>query len=306
MVRFRSKNGEEPMRDRSTRHGSARSRASVALAAALALVTGAVRKPGIGRATIHRLAALGATVVCADKVAQADHADPDTDTTVVRAEPLEDLAAELHAAGRTAIAVDLDASDAESVDRAVRRAVMEFGRLDICCHLGGGTSPERDRPLMEIDEDAWDVTVARNLTSVWLLNRAVARQMIKQGGGGAIVNLGSFAAVRLGPGPPAFSAVKAGAEALTKLFARELAPHAIRVNMVHPLGVDAGDGARNPGLARAAAQAGRGVDEWMRDQIPFGRFQTADETAAVITFLCTPDASFTSGQAIAVAGAATP
>jgi NAD(P)-dependent dehydrogenase (short-subunit alcohol dehydrogenase family) len=76
--------------------------------------------------------------------------------------------------------------------------------------------------------------------------------------------------------------------------------------MVHPLGVDAGDGARNPGLARAAAQAGRGVDEWMRDQIPFGRFQTADETAAVITFLCTPDAGFTSGQAIAVAGAATP
>jgi NAD(P)-dependent dehydrogenase (short-subunit alcohol dehydrogenase family) len=142
---------------------------------------------------------------------------------------------------------------------------------------------------------------------VFLVNRAAAAQMIRQGDGGAIVNLGSFAAVRLGPGPPAFSAAKAGAEALTKLFARELAPHAIRVNMVHPLGVNPeGAAEKNPGLARAAAQAGRTVEEWMRDQIPFGRFQTPDETAAVVAFLCTPEASFTSGQAISVAGAATP
>ncbi|HEV8297294.1 MAG TPA: SDR family oxidoreductase [Acidimicrobiales bacterium] len=272
----------------------------------VALVTGAVRKPGIGRATIHRLSALGASVVCADKVAPADHPDPDGDTTVVRAELLESLLDELRAAGRAAVAVDLDAADGDSVARGVRRTVMEFGRLDICCHLGGGTSPDRDRPLMELDDDGWDVTVARNLTSVFLLNRAAAAQMIKQGDGGAIVNLGSFAAVRLGQGPPAFSAAKAGAEALTKLFARELAPHAIRVNIVHPLGVDAGEGAKNPGLARAAEQAGRTVDQWMRDQIPFGRFQAADETAAVVAFLCTPDASFTSGQAVAVAGAATP
>jgi 3-oxoacyl-[acyl-carrier protein] reductase len=76
--------------------------------------------------------------------------------------------------------------------------------------------------------------------------------------------------------------------------------------MVHPLGVDPGDASKNPGLARAAAQAGRSVEQWMADQIPFGRFQTPDETAAVIAFLCTPEASFTSGQAISVAGAATP
>ena len=183
---------------------------------------------------------------------------------------------------------------------------MEYGRLDILCHLGGGTSPERDRPIMELTDEAWDDTVALILTSVFLLNRAAARQMITQGDGGAIVNLGSFAGVRLADGPPSFSALKAGAEAFTKMLARELAPHRIRVNMVHPLGVDAGDGVKNPGLARAAEKAGRSVDQWMRDMIPFGRFQSADETAAVVAFLCSDAASFTSGQAISVAGGATP
>jgi meso-butanediol dehydrogenase/(S,S)-butanediol dehydrogenase/diacetyl reductase len=275
------------------------------LAGKVALVTGAVRKPGIGRATIERLAAMGAAVVCCDQVAPDDEAA--RDTAVVPASLLQGLVDDLAARGARAVAVDLDIADRASIERAVTRAVMEFGRLDICCHLGGGTSPERDLPLMEIDDEAWAVTMDRILTSVFLLNRAVAGQMIRQGDGGAIVNLGSFAAVRLGPGPPAFSTAKAGAEVLTKLFARELAPHGIRVNMVHPLGVNPeGAAANNPGLARAAAQAGRSVDEWMRDQIPFGRFQTPDETAAVVAFLCTPDASFTSGQAISVAGAATP
>jgi NAD(P)-dependent dehydrogenase (short-subunit alcohol dehydrogenase family) len=272
----------------------------------VALVTGAVRKPGIGRATIHRLAAMGAAVVCCDQVAPEGSNAAARDTAVVPAELLRDLVDELTAGGARAIAVDLDIADPSSIERAITRTVMEFGRLDICCHLGGGTSPDRDAPLMDLGDDAWDVTTARIYTSVFLINRAAAAQMIRQGDGGAIVNLGSFAGVRLGSGPPAFSAAKAGAEALTKLFAVELAPHAIRVNMVHPLCVDPGDAANNPGLARAAEKAGRTVDQWMRDMVPFGRFQTPDETAAVVAFLCSPDASFTSGQAISVAGAATP
>ena len=90
------------------------------------------------------------------------------------------------------VVVNLDQSDRESIDNSVRRAVMEFGRLDILCHLGGGTSPERDRPIMELTDGAWDDTVALILTSVFLLNRAAFWQMITQGDGGAIVNLGSF------------------------------------------------------------------------------------------------------------------
>lgn len=270
----------------------------------VALVTGAIRRPFMGAATARALAAQGAAVVCADACAPPGDDTPDRDTTVVRPEALEGLVEELRSAGHRAVAVDVDSADPDSVARAITRTVMEYGRLDICCHMGGGTAPERDRPLMEIDVADFDVTTERNLRSVFVLNKLVAERMIRQGSGGAIVNVGSFAAVRLGSGPPAFSAVKLAAEALTRLFARELAPHGIRVNMVHPLCVDAGDGPMNPGLARNAAATGRSADQWMRDMVPMGRYQSPDEVAAVVAFLCGSGASFTSGQAISISGGA--
>lgn len=270
----------------------------------VALVIGAVRKPGIGRATCLRLAEMGAAVVCADTVVDETVIDPRGDTTKVSEAALREVVHAVEAAGGRAVAAGIEPDNRESVDNAIRRTVMEFGRLDIMCHLGGGTSPERDRPIMQLDDDAWLETVGLIYNSVFFTNQAAARQMIEQGDGGAIVNLGSFAGVKLGSGPAAFSAAKVGAEAFTRILARELAPYGIRVNMVHPLGVDTGDGIKNPGLARAAAAAGRSVDEWMRDMIPAGRFQSPDETAAVIAFLCSGAASFTSGQAISVAGAA--
>jgi NAD(P)-dependent dehydrogenase (short-subunit alcohol dehydrogenase family) len=277
------------------------------LAGRVALVHGAARPPGIGRATARQLAALGAAVLCTDNVAQDEAASARVaagDTTVVEAATLQAVVDEIVAAGGRAEAAALDPCDPRSAEAAVHRAVMEFGRLDICCQLGGGTAPDRDRPLMALDDADWDLTVARNLTAVFHVVRAAASRMIDQGDGGAMVVLGSFAAVRLASGPPAFSAAKAGAEALTKLFAVELAPHRIRLNMVHPLCVDAGEGDKNPGLARNAAERGMTVQEWLSSMVPAGRFQSPDETAAVVTFLCGDGSSFTSGQAISVAGGA--
>jgi NAD(P)-dependent dehydrogenase (short-subunit alcohol dehydrogenase family) len=268
----------------------------------VALVSGAVRPPLIGTATIWRLGALGAAIICADDVTRTPRTDGG-DTAKSQANDLDDLVDELRDAGHRVAAVALDAGDATSAESAVEAAVAEFGRLDICCCLGGGTSASRDGALLDIEIEGWRSALEVNLTSTWLLDRAAARQMIRQGQGGAIVNLGSFAAVRIGQGAPAFTIAKAGAAALTKALAVELAPYDIRVNMVHPLGVQSGTGV-SPGLRRVAEAAGLSVEDWMHREIPLGRFQTPDETAAIIAFLCTPDARFISGQEIAVSGGA--
>ncbi len=125
--------------------------------------------------------------------------------------------------------------------------------------------------------------------------------MIECGGGGAIVVLSSFAARSTPEGYGAFSAARAGVVRLVEVLALELAAVGVRANAVLPLGVASDQ--PNPGLAELADRDG-GIDDWMRRSIPAGRLQSADEVASVAAFLCGADASFVSGQAIAVSGGA--
>ena len=128
--------------------------------------------------------------------------------------------------------------------------------------------------------------------------------MIEQGDGGAIVSLASSAAVRGEPSFGAFSAARAGVVRLTEVLAAELGPHGIRANSVCPLGVSPHAGGGNPGLVFGAVR--RGVDARRLDpgRIPLGRMQSPDETAAVMVFLVSDDASFVSGESVVVAGGA--
>ena len=139
---------------------------------------------------------------------------------------------------------------------------------------------------------------------MWLGARACARRMIEQGDGGAIVSLSSSAGVAGEAGFGAFSAARAGVIRLTEALATELAPHRIRANAVCPLGVSPDAGGGNPGLEHGVARRAGGLDEWVHATIPLGRMQSPDETAAVIVFLASDAASFVSGQAVTVAGAA--
>lgn len=112
------------------------------LAGRVALVSGAVRPPRIGAATIWRLCELGAAVVCADDVTSKEHPDRADTAKTSRAE-LEELVRQLREAGHAAIPLVLDPTDGVAAESAVEAAVHEFGRLDICCYLGGGTSVSR-------------------------------------------------------------------------------------------------------------------------------------------------------------------
>lgn len=267
----------------------------------VALVTGAVRPPHMGRATALRLAAEGADVVIVDSPATGD---PDADSDATATGALEDLVAEIQALGRRALAVPVKVLGADQASHLVDVIVHELGHLDVVCHLGGGTGPRLGTgPLVDITDEAWSTCLDANLLSPWFVASAAARRMRVQGTGGAIVLLSSYAVLDNPERYGAFCAARTGVVRLAEVLAQQCARDGVRVNTVLPLGVSPGS-APNPGLADLVRHQGAEASSWATDRIPMGRMQEAEETAAVFAFLASDDASFVSGQSIAVAGGA--
>jgi NAD(P)-dependent dehydrogenase (short-subunit alcohol dehydrogenase family) len=268
----------------------------------VAWVAGAARRPGIGRAAAVQLARRGADVACVDVVT----ATPDAaDSYRVSQAALDATAAAVEQEGRRALPVAVELTDPEAVEASVAATVEAFGRVDVCCNLSGGTGPHLGNgSLLRLEPGSWAAALDANLTAVWLGARSCARRMVEQADGGAIVSLSSSAGVVGEPGFGAFSAARGGVLRLTEVLATELASHRIRANAVCPLGVSPEAGGGNPGLEHGAARRHGGLDEWVRATIPLGRMQHPGETAAVIVFLASDEASFVSGQAITVAGGA--
>jgi NAD(P)-dependent dehydrogenase (short-subunit alcohol dehydrogenase family) len=266
-------------------------------------VSGVARPPGIGRATALRLASAGATVACADVVGAQVR-----DTGVVSLALFDQVVAEVReaAAGGGGDVLRLPHDDAaESWPGLVDATVSAFGRLDTCCVLNGVTGAAAgDGPLIDIVEDAWRRSMELNLTGAWLLSRAAARAMITAGHGGCIVHLSSQAGLVAKAGVGAVGAARAAVNHLVAAMAKELGVFGIRCNAVAPLCVEPTGLFPNPGLIALAERESGSFAEWVRGQIPLGRAQRADETAAVISFLCSQDASYVSGVTIPVCGGA--
>jgi NAD(P)-dependent dehydrogenase (short-subunit alcohol dehydrogenase family) len=271
----------------------------------IALVAGCARPPGIGHATALRLARKGATVICVDAVG----AQPDGgyDTGIVTAGILDEVTAEVAAlAGAPVMSVATDPYDQSSWERAATAVVGRFGRVDICCALMGTTGPfAGDGNLIDIPLDSWQRCYDVNVVAPLLLSRACARDMVQRGDGGAIVILSSYSAVVPPAGNGAIASARAAVNRITETMAIELAPHQIRVNAVQPLSIRSDD-ARfpNPGLSRLADHEADSFSTWVRAQVPLGRPQRADETAAAVEFLCSDEASFITGVSLTVAGGA--
>ena len=157
----------------------------------------------------------------------------------------------------------------------------------------------RIRPLLELSAQEWDETLTANLRGPFLVGQAFAAALIKTGQPGAIVNIGSTAAVVADAGEPSahYNASKAGVLALTRQMAAEWAPHGIRANAVCPGVIDTPmlrlmD---DPAAGRAYLDAG----------VPLRRLGTAAEIAAVIVFLASQDASYLTGTAVMADGGST-
>jgi len=238
-----------------------------------ALVTGA--GGGIGGAGAEALAREGAAVFCTDRDGAAAEA----------------TAARIRAGGGRAAAAALDVRDRAAVDAAIAAVVREFDRLDIVLEAAG-ISHRLD--FLDLDAETWERIIAVNLTGMFHVGQAAARQMVRQGGGGSIINVTSQLAEVARPERAAYVASKGGARSLTQAMAVDLARHGIRVNAIAP-------GPTLTGLTRASYEdpAARRATEAL---IPLGRLGRPDDLAGAVLFLAGDEARWVTGSTVTVDG----
>lgn len=237
----------------------------------VAIVSGAAR--GIGLATAARLAREGAAVVLADLSA----------ATVTAA------SASLASAGLRVHPVRADVSDADDVRALVESATAHFGPVDILVNNAGIAG--RTASLEEVTDSDWQTMLTVDLTSVFLCCRAVIPGM-KARRRGRIINVASIAGKEGNPNMIPYSTAKAGVIGLTKALAKEVAGYGIYVNAVAPAVID------TPILQ----QLTREQVAYMVERIPLGRVGQPEEVAALIAWLASDEASFTTGQCVDISG----
>jgi NAD(P)-dependent dehydrogenase (short-subunit alcohol dehydrogenase family) len=236
----------------------------------VAFVTGAAR--GIGLATAARFLDDGWHVAMLD----------------VLGDTLHSAANALNRADAT-LALQADVSDASAVQAAVEHTQRQFGRIDALVNNAGIAV---FKPMLDVTLEEWQRVLAVNLTGPFLMTQAVA-PIMRDRGGGAIVNITSISGLRASTLRVAYGTSKAGLAHLTKQQAAELGEYGIRVNAVAPGPVD---------TAMAKAVHTPAIRADYHDHIPLNRYGLEQELANAICFLCSEQATYITGQVLAVDG----
>lgn len=234
----------------------------------IVLVTGGAN--GLGENLARRLVAEGAKVVIAD-------IEEDTTKTVCDSMPDDTFG------------IVCDVSKKDSVDAMVARAVEQYGRIDI---LFSNAGMGRFKNFLELTEDDWRSVIDTNLTGTFLVGQAVAKEMIRLGTKGVIVNTSSNTAFRVTPFSGAYASSKGGITQLTRIMSLELFPYGIRVNAVAP----------GSAMTRITEPTRNNPEKYRRmlGKYAVGRFATREEVTSVMLFLASDDASYVHGASYLV------
>ncbi len=242
----------------------------------VALVTGG--GSGYGAEIVRRFAAEGAKVIIID----------------LNAEGAQRVATE---AGNGTLAIRGDVTHRADVDKAVSAALNSFGRLDIVINNAGWT--HRNKPMLDVSEDEFDKVYAINVKAIFHMTNATVPLMRDQGGGN-IINIGSTAGVRPRPGLTWYNSTKGAVNLLSKSMAVELAPWNIRVNCVAPVMGETGLLEAFMGLPDTPENRAKFIAT-----IPLGRLSKPSDIANACVFLASDEASLITGSVLPVDGGRT-
>jgi acetoin reductase-like protein len=244
----------------------------------VAVVTGAAQ--GIGRAIARRLAQDGFAVVIVD----------------INANALDEVKREIEALGAETLALTADLTQLEDIQKVIARSA-EWGQLTVLVNNAGRVSI---RPFLEVTEEDWDAIMALNLKTVFFAMQFAARHM---SAGGRIINISSISGRSGRPDQAHYAAAKCGVISLTQSAALSFASQGITINAVCPGVVDT---PMTSGIHEIRAGVlGITPEESLAQmvaRIPLGRLETTDDVAGVVSFLCSPDAAYVTGQSLNVCG----
>ena len=231
----------------------------------VAVVTGAGR--GIGQAYALGLAEAGADVAAVDVIS------------------MDETLAAVKALGRRALGVKADLAKGErEAPKIVAKVVKALGRVDILVNNAGII---RREPFLEHSAKDWNDVISINLSTPFFLSQAVARQMVEQGQGGKIINIGSMLSYQGGILIPGYAAAKGGIKSLTMLMANELGRYGICVNAIAPGYI----ATANTAPIRADKKRSKAILE----RIPAGRWGTPDDLKGLCVFLASPASDYVTG-----------
>jgi NAD(P)-dependent dehydrogenase (short-subunit alcohol dehydrogenase family) len=239
----------------------------------IAFVTGGGR--GLGRAGAVAFARAGADVVL---VSRTRH-------------QLEETAAAVEALGRRALVATADTRKREEVEAAVQAAVAAFGRIDILFN-NAGTNVRK--PVVEMTDEEWHIIMETNVKGVFVVARAVARQMIAQRGG-SIINMSSSSSLVPERDKVVYASSKGAVMQFTKGLAMEMAPYGIRVNAIAP-------GYMMTPLVQGYLESDGDRRQRILSRIPLNRVGQPEEIGGALVFLASDAASYITGATIAIDG----